>query len=264
MKTGFALLTLLVAMVIAGPWLTNYSSFEIDLEAQNIPPGARFWMGSDDLGRDLFTRICYGGRISLFVGTVAALIDLGLGVLWGGVAGYRGGRLDSFLMRTADLLYALPFLLLASLLILLIGAGTLSLILALVMIGWIPLARMVRTEVMRLREMEFVQAAEVLGASPARILFRHILPNAMGTILVGLTLSVPSAIFAEAFLSFLGLGIQPPMASWGSLVHEGISAMTYYPWRFLFPVVFIVLTILAFNLIAEGLRQRYALQEVNL
>lgn len=258
MKMGLALLSAILFLALFGPIISGYGFDEIHLELQNTPPGSTFWLGSDDLGRDLFTRICYGARISLFVGCAAAVIDLAVGILWGGIAGYFGARADRVLMGVADILYSIPYLLFVILFLVYLGPGIGSLLISLSLIGWIPMARIVRGQVMQLRNQEFVYAAIAYGASTPRILCNHILPNALGPILVTLTLTIPSAIFAEALLSFVGLGVPPPSASWGTLVSEGIWAMTYYPWRFFFPALFLIATVFAFNRIAEGLRHASA------
>lgn len=254
LKYGLCLLGIIFLFTCAGPLISGYRYDEIHLTMTNSPPSSKFWFGTDDLGRDIFTRVWYGARISLCVGICAALFDLLIGILWGGIAGFRGGRTDEIMMRFADILYSLPYLLVVILLIVVVGSGLLSMILALVLIGWITMARMVRGQVLLLKEMEYVLAARALGAGFWRILFKHLIPNASGPILVTLTLTIPSAIFAEAFLSFLGLGIQAPIASWGTMASESIAALQYYPWRLFFPSFFISLTMLSFHMIGEGAR----------
>lgn len=255
---GLIILSMILVMSLVGPWLSGYSYDAIHLSAKNHPPSAQFWFGTDDLGRDLFTRICYGARISLLVGLSAALIDLLIGLAWGGVAGYLGGKVDESMMRLADIFYSLPYMLVVILLGVVLGSGLLSILMAITFFGWITMARIVRGQTLLLKEMDYVLAAQALGASPARILFIHILPNARGPILITLTMTIPSAIFAEAFLSFLGLGIQAPMASWGTLANEGLPAMQFYPWRLFIPAFFISITLLAFNLIGETLKEIFA------
>lgn len=256
-------LAFLACMALVGPWISGYSYYEIDLVKKNQPPGSEFWFGSDDLGRDIFTRVWHGARISLFVGLSAACIDMAIGVLFGGIAAFCGGRIDTLLMRTADILYSLPYLLVAILLLVVLGPGLVSILIAMTIIGWITMARIVRGQVLQIKQLDYVLAAEALGASSSRILFRHILPNAIGPIIVTLTLSVPSAIFVEAFLSFLGLGVQPPLASWGTLASEGLPAMSYYPWRLFFPALLISLSILFLNLIGDGLRDAFDVKEIH-
>jgi oligopeptide transport system permease protein len=251
---GLAVLFAMVLMALLGPHLNTFTYYEIDLVHKNLPPSTTYWFGTDDLGRDVFTRVWYGARISLTIGLTAALIDMVLGVLWGSIAGLIGGRLDAFMMRVADILYALPYLLVVILLTVVIGSGLFPLIVAMTVIGWINMARIVRGQILQLKTQEFVLSATALGASFWRILFKHLIPNALGPIIVTLTLTIPTAIFVEAFLSFLGLGVQAPIASWGTMASEGLSAMKYYPWRLFFPAFFISLTMLAFNLVGDRLR----------
>lgn len=255
---GFIILTLIILMAVVGPWISGHTYFDTHLELKNQPPSAQFWFGTDDLGRDIFTRVWYGARISLFVGVAAAIIDMVLGILWGGIAGFSGGKLDELMMRIADILYSLPYLLMVILLMVVIGPGLFTIILAMTVIGWITMARIVRGQILQIKQMEYVLAAKALGASSSRILFRHLLPNAMGPIIVTLTLTVPSAIFTEAFLSFLGLGVQAPAASWGTMASDGLPALHYYPWRLFFPALFICVTMMAFNLVSEGLRDAFS------
>jgi oligopeptide transport system permease protein len=254
---GLLLFLCIFLFAIVGPWLSGYSYDEIHLDLANHPPGPRFWFGSDDLGRDLFTRVCFGARISLFVGISAAFIDMGIGILWGALAGFAGGKLDHFMMRLADILYSLPYLLVVILLLVISGPGLFALIVAMALLGWINMARIVRGQVMQIKQQDFVLAAISLGAKPRQVLFRHILPNAVGPIIVTVTMTIPSAIFAEAFLSFLGLGVQAPIASWGTMASEGFAVLSYYPWPLFFPALFISSTILAFNLIGDGLSEAF-------
>lgn len=256
-RLGVALLAPILLLLVMGPLLTGYRYDEIHLISKNHPPSTQFWFGTDDLGRDVFTRICYGARISLSIGLLAAFLDLCLGLIWGGIAGLVGGRLDEIMMRCADILYSLPYLLVVILLTVVLDPGIVSLLIAMTLTGWITMARIVRGQMLLLREMDFTLAAKALGASQARILFIHLLPNALGPILVTLTLTIPSAIFAEAFLSFLGLGIQAPLASWGTMANEGLTALQFYPWRLFFPALLISQTMLAFHLIGEGLKATF-------
>lgn len=253
---GCILLTMITLLAIIGPMLSGYTYFDIDLARQNEPPSELHWFGTDDLGRDMFTRAWYGARISLFVGVVAAIIDLFIGVFWGSVAAFAHPRVDDFMMRIADIIYALPYLLIVILLLVVLGPGLLSIILAMTAIGWITMARIVRGQILQIKQQEYIAAARALGASFWRILFRHLLPNALGPILVTLTLTIPTAIFTEAFLSFLGLGVQAPIASWGTMANEGLTAMLFYPWRLFVPATLISITMFAFYLVGEGLRDR--------
>ncbi len=251
---GMIFLLFLAFFAICGPFLSNYSYYETNLALKNHSPSNRYWFGTDDLGRDVFTRTCWGARISLFIGVTAAIIDLFIGVLWGGLAAHIGGKIDIFLMRIADILFALPYLLVVIMLMVVMGSGLFPIIVALTFTGWIGMARIVRGQILQLKEQEYILAATALGASSSRVLFTHLIPNAMGPIIVTMTLTIPTAIFTEAFLSFLGLGVQAPMASWGTMASDGLPAMRYYPWRLFFPAAFISFTMLALNLVGDGLR----------
>lgn len=251
---GLVLLSVLIFMAIFGPYMTEYDYKQNDLANKNQPPSAEHWFGTDDLGRDVFTRTWEGARISIFIGVAAAVIDLFIGVIWGGIAGYKGGRTDEFMMRFADILAGIPYLLLVILLMVVMGQGLGTMIIAMTITGWINMSRIVRGQVLSLKSQEYVLAAKTLGANTTRIMSRHLIPNSMGPILVTMTLTVPSAIFTEAFLSFLGLGLTPPLASWGTMASDGLPALRYYPWRLFFPATFICLTIFAFNVVGDGLR----------
>ncbi|ANY72159.1 MULTISPECIES: ABC transporter permease [Paenibacillus] len=252
--TGLVVMILIVIMAIIGPMISNYDYETNDLMNTNAPPSAEHWFGTDDLGRDVFVRTWMGARISLTVGLAAAAIDLMIGVIYGGIMGYFGGRVDEFMNKFAEILYSIPYLLVTILLLVVFEPSLGTIILALTITGWINMSWIVRGEIMQLKNREFVLASRSMGASAPRLLFRHLIPNAMGPIIVTLTLSVPSAIFSEAFLSFLGLGVQAPVASWGSMINDALSGWMYYPWRMLFPALFISLTMLAFNIFGDGLR----------
>lgn len=251
---GVILLIALIVMAAIGPLLVDYDYATNDLTNTNKPPSSEHWFGTDDLGRDVFARTWEGARISLFIGVAAALIDFTIGVLWGGIAGYKGGRIDEIMMRTADVLWAVPYLLLVILLMVVLGQSLGTMILAMTITGWINMARIVRGQVISLKGQEYVLASRTLGADLPRIMGRHLIPNTMGPILVTVTLTVPGAIFTESFLSYLGLGLTPPLASWGTMAADGLPAIKYYPWRLFFPATFICLTIFAFNVIGDGLR----------
>jgi oligopeptide transport system permease protein len=256
-KWGLWILLILIGMALVGPLLSPYTYYETHLPLKNSPPSAAFWFGSDELGRDLFTRIWWGARISLFVGITAAFIDLVVGVVYGSLAGLWGHKTDELLMRIADVVYSIPSLLIVILLTVAMGPGLFTIIIALTLTGWIPMARIVRGQILQLKEHDFVFAAYALGASKWRILFRHLLPNAIGPIITTMTFTIPTAIFTEAFLSFMGLGIQAPIASWGTMAHDGLSALRYFPWRLFFPALFISLTMLCFNLVGDGIRDAF-------
>jgi oligopeptide transport system permease protein len=254
---GLFILGTILFMAIIGPFLSSYTYYETQLALKNEPPNSKFWFGTDELGRDLFTRCWWGARISLFVGITASLVDLVIGVLFGTLAALLGGKTEEWMMRFADILYAIPYLLVVILLMVIIGSGIMTIILALTITGWINMARIVRSQTLQIKQQDYVKAAFALGASKRRVLQRHLIPNAMGPILVTLTLTIPSAIFAEAFLSFLGLGVQAPIASWGTMANDGLPALRYYPWRLFFPAAFISLTMLSFNLLGDALRDAF-------
>ncbi len=236
--TGAVVLIVVVLVTLLAPWLTPYTFDQQNLAGQLQPPSWRHPFGTDLAGRDVLTRTLYGGRLSLAVGLVATLVSLVIGVTWGAVAGYRGGRTDSLMMRFVDLLYSLPFMFFVILLVAYFGRHLVLLFLALGAVQWLTMSRIVRGQMMQLRGEEFVQAIRALGAEPSRILFRHMVPNLLGPIIVYATLTVPAVMLEEAFLSFLGLGVQPPNASWGLLAAEGASAITALNtawWLILFP-----------------------------
>lgn len=240
---------------LIGPWLSPYTASELHLPFKNQPPSSLFWLGSDELGRDLFTRLCYGGRLSLTVACMATLIDFTIGVLWGAIAAYTGGKREEILMRLCDILHAIPFLLIVIVCNVLFGPGFGTVLLSITITGWTHMARIVRGQVLQLKQLDYILAARSLGMSFPRLLFRHLLPNALGPILASAALTIPSAIFAESFLSFLGLGIQAPAASWGTMVNDGLSALSYYPWRLLIPACAITVTMLSFNLLGNSMRK---------
>lgn len=252
---GLIFLVLLVIMAIMGPMISPHSVTQTAFANQNQPPSKEHWFGTDDLGRDVFTRTWYGARISLFVGVMAALIDFIIGVIYGGVAGYKGGRTDNVMMRIVEVLYGLPYLLVVILLMVVMGPGLSTIILALSVTGWIGMARIVRGQVLQIKNYEFVLASKTFGTKTARIIKKNLLPNTMGPIIVQMTLTVPTAIFAEAFLSFLGLGVQAPFASWGVMANDGLSSiLSGYWWRLFFPAFFISITMFAFNVLGDGLQ----------
>lgn len=254
---GSFFLTFLIIMALIGPYLNSYTYFETHLELKNNPPSKMFWFGSDELGRDIFTRIWWGARISLSIGIIAALIDVIIGVIWGSLAAYFRGIVDEIMMRICDILYSIPYLLIVILLLVIMGPGFLTIIIALTVTGWINMARIIRSQTLQILECDFIQAAHSIGASKKRIIFRHLIPNTFGTIITTMTLTIPVAIFTETFLSFLGLGIQAPVASWGVMVNDSLSALRYYPWRLTFPAIMITLTMLSFNLFGDGLRDAF-------
>jgi len=250
---GVVALIIIALLAIFVPFLSPYSYRE-QLGIYNSPPSASNWFGTDDLGRDVFVRVWQGARISLFIGITAAIIDLIIGVLWGSISGLAGGRLDNIMMRIADVLSAVPYLLVVIILLVVLEPGLLPMIIALSITGWINMARIVRGEVLSIKNQEYVLAARTLGANTWHLIKKHLVPNALGAILVTMTLTIPTAIFTESFLSYLGLGVPAPSASWGTMASEGNKALTSAPWRLFFPAFFISLTIFAFNAVGDGLR----------
>ncbi|NGQ94652.1 ABC transporter permease [Brevibacillus sp. SYP-B805] len=252
---GLFLIVGLVVMAIIGPMISGYTYHGIDFKAKNLRWSAEHWFGTDTSGRDLFTRAWYGARISLFIGVMAALIDFVIGVIYGGISGFKGGRVDNIMMRIAEVLYGVPYLLMVILLMVVMGQGLWTIIIAMTLTGWIPMARLVRGQVLQLKEQEYVQAALALGASTGWILRKHIIPNTMGPILVNITLTVPTAIFAEATLSFLGLGVPAPQASWGTMANDAlVSLLVGNTYQLFIPGFLISLAMFAFNVFGDGLR----------
>lgn len=239
--------------------LDNAKKVEITASGKVLTPVDRvhnktYILGTDNLGRDMFIRILHGGRISLIVGFVAAFVNFIIGVLYGGISGYVGGRTDNIMMRIVDVINAIPTLLYVILLMVVMGSGMMPIIVALSITYWLSMARLVRGQVLGLKEQEFVLAAQSLGASTKRIMLRHLIPNMMGPIMVSATMQIPSAIFTEAFLSFVGLGVSAPQASWGSLCNDALLTYLTYPYQLFLPAFAISITILAFNLFSDGLR----------
>ena len=249
---------LLLGLMVLGALMTPLIA-PYDYEVQNLdlgatPPSAAHWLGTDIFGRDLLTQILYGGRISLAVGFVATAVALVIGVSWGAIAGYFGGRIDSIMMRFVDIVYALPFMIFIILLMVVFGRNIVLLFVAIGAVEWLTMARIMRTQVQNLKQQEFVEAAVSLGLSPSSIIFKHILPNAIGPIIVYTTLTIPSVMLLEAFLSFLGLGIQPPQTSWGLLISYGSETMEEYPWLLIFPGLALTITLFSLNFLGDGLR----------
>ncbi|MFS0750307.1 ABC transporter permease [Oceanobacillus sp. 1P07AA] len=252
---GLIFLVLLTVMAIFGPMISPYEVNKQDLPNQYQPPSSEHWFGTDSAGRDVFTRTWYGARISLFVGLMAALIDVTVGIIWGGISGYKGGRTDNVMMRIIEILYGLPYLLVVILLLVVLGPSLGTIILALTITGWVGMARIVRGQVLQIKNYEFVLASRAFGTKSSRIIRRNLLPNTMGPIIVQMTLTVPSAIFAEAFLSFIGLGIQAPFASWGVMANDSLGAiLSGNWWTLFFPAFFISFTMFAFNVLGDGLQ----------
>jgi len=251
---GGGVLLFMVVVALLTPWLAPYSYEAQNLDLGATPPSVAHWLGTDIFGRDLLTQIMYGGRISLAVGFIATAVALLIGVTWGAVAGYVGGRVDAIMMRLVDILYALPFMIFIVLLMVVFGRNILLLFLAIGAVEWLTMARIMRSQVQSLRQQEFVEAAVSVGLSPAAIIRKHVVPNALGPIIVYTTLTIPSVMLLEAFLSFLGLGIQPPATSWGLLISYGAETMEEYPWLLIFPGCALTLTLFSLNFLGDGLR----------
>ena len=251
---GLAVLIILIVSSILTPWIAPYSYEAQDLDLGATAPSLNHWLGTDIFGRDMLTRIMYGGRVSLMVGFIATAVALIIGILWGAVAGFFGGKVDAVMMRIVDILYALPFMIFIVLLMVVFGRNILLLFLAIGAVEWLTMARIVRGQVMALRNQEFVEAAHSLGLSQWSIIRRHIIPNTLGPVIVYTTLTIPSVMLLEAFLSFLGLGIQPPESSWGLLINYGVETMEEYPWLLIFPGIALSLTLFALNFLGDGLR----------
>jgi oligopeptide transport system permease protein len=252
--TGLFLLLGIGLACVAGPWISPHTFYGQDLFNTNAPPGRAHWLGTDELGRDMLTRILIGGRISFAVALAATLVSLVIGVTYGGISGFVGGRVDDVMMRVVDVLYALPFTLFVILLITVFERNVLLLFVAIGAVEWLTMARIVRGQVLGLCRQEFIEACRVLGYGRMRILFRHLLPNVLGTVIVYITLTIPGVMLLEAFLSFLGLGVQPPMASWGSLIKDGVAQMEDFPWQLVAPAGALTLTLFALNFLGDGLR----------
>ncbi len=251
---GLVTLVIMAVLSILTPWIAPYAYEEQNLALGATPPSWEHWFGTDIFGRDQFTRVLYGSRISLMVGMIATTVALVIGVTWGTVAGYVGGRLDNFMMRVVDILYALPFTIFIILLTVVFGRSMLLLFLAIGAVEWLTMARIVRGQVLSVRRQEFVEAAISMGLKRSRIMARHVAPNILGPIIVYTTLTIPGVILLESFLSFLGLGVQPPQSSWGSLISAGVETMEVYPWLLIFPALFLSLTLFSLNFLGDGLR----------
>ncbi len=257
LRIGLVLLALLVALVMLGPGFSDFDPEKIHWDDMAIAPDGQYWFGTDVMGRDLFIRTLLGGQVSLMVGLLATLVSVLIGVLYGMIAGFYGGRVDAIMMRLVDVLYALPFLFLVILLLVFFGQNMWLLFAAIGAYLWLDMARIVRGQTLVLKQQAFVESAQAIGQKQPAILFKHIMPNLIGVVVVYATLTVPQVIMIESFLSFLGLGIQEPMTSWGALVNEGASYMEMAPWSLLFPALFLSLTLVGFNLVGDGLRDRW-------
>ena len=250
------IMSLMVLLVIFGPMLLPWEADYTDWDHTSSPPSleTRHWFGTDAVGRDILVRTLEGGRISLLVGLVATLVSLAIGVTYGAVAGYYGGMTDRVMMRIVDIIYALPFMFFVILLMVVFGRHILLIFVAIGAVNWLDMARIVRGQTLSLKNMEFVEAARACGVDHHSIIKRHIIPNLLGVVIVYVTLTIPQVILVESFLSFLGLGVQEPMSSWGALVNDGAQDMESAPWTLVFPAAFLTVTLYCFNYIGDGMR----------
>ena len=251
---GGIILLILIFLAIFAPWIAPHSYSYQNLELGAQPPSGNFLLGTDTLGRDLFSRILYGARVSLLVGFVATGVALVIGVSWGIIAGYFGGRIDSIMMRIVDVLYGLPFIIFIILLMVIFGRNIWLLFGAIGAVEWLTMARIVRGQVLTIKNQEYVLAAQAMGVSNIQMFRKHIFPNILGPIAVYATLTIPQVMLLEAFLSFLGLGIQPPMSSWGTLIRYGVESMEEYSWLLIYPGITFTITLFALNFFGDGLR----------
>jgi oligopeptide transport system permease protein len=255
MAVTSAIILILIALAsFTGPLFLRQSYETQNLQLGAVAPGAGHWLGTDTLGRDLFVRILYGGRVSMSVGFCATAVALTIGVFYGAISGFLGGKVDMLMMRVVDIIFALPFTVFVILLMVFFGRKFVLLFVAIGAVQWLTMARIVRGQVLSLRRQEFIEAAQGLGLSKPRIIFRHMIPNALGPIIVYATLTVPAVMLLEAFLSFLGLGVQPPMSSWGVLIKEGAEVMEEFPWLLIFPGLVLALALFSLNFLGDGLR----------
>lgn len=252
--SGLIFLIIMSLAAVFGPMLIPYTYDGMDIAIQNQGPSVSHWFGTDKFGRDIFVRTLYGAQISLLIGFVAALLNGIIGVLYGGIAGFLGGKIDMIMMRVVDVITSVPSLLYIILIMMYLGNNVQSILIALCLTYWTGTARQVRSQILTLKHQDFVLASKVIGESKFQILINHLIPNCMGPIIVTVTFLIPSAIFQEAFLSFLGIGIQVPMASWGTLANDAIPALFTQPYQMFFPVLAISLTMLSLNFIGDGLR----------
>jgi len=258
-------LAIITLMALFAPYLSRYAYDAIDYDLVSCAPswwpgdaacsaGGTHWFGTDAVGRDLFVRVLYGARVSLAVGVVATLVSLVIGVLYGATAGYLGGRVDAVMMRAVDILYSLPFIFFVIILMVMFDRNFILLFVAIGAVVWLTMARIVRGQTLSAKQKEYIEAARAAGVSPFAIITRHIIPNVVGPVVVYVTLTVPDVILTESFLSFLGLGIQEPLTSWGVLISDGANTMESAPWLLVFPALFMAVTLFCFNFIGDGLR----------
>lgn len=250
---GAILLVLVSIIIIFGPTITGYDYSEMVFENKNLTPSSQHFFGTDDAGRDIFTRVAIGGRVSIMIGVACTVVMFLIGSILGALAGFKGGMVDDFIMRCVEIIGSLPYLVVVILISLVMGRSVFSLILAMTIMSWGGTTRLVRGQILQIKNMEYVMAAKALGADTKRIITKHLLPNAMGVIMVSVTFSIPGFIFGEAFLSYIGIGIQPPQTSWGALASAAQQQLMFNPYQLFFPCLMIVTTMMAFQLIGDGL-----------
>jgi len=251
---GSIYILIIIFLALITPFIAPYDYAYQNLELGPSPPSPEHWLGTDTLGRDLLTRMMYGSRVSLMVGFLATIVALTIGVTWGTVAGFAGGKTDTIMMRIVDVLYGIPFIIFVILLMVIFGRNLILLFMAIGAVEWLTMARIVRSQVMSLSKQEFILAAEAMGVSKASIIYKHLIPNTIGPVIVYATLTVPQIMLLEAFLSFLGLGVQAPLSSWGLLIRDGAVSMEEYWWLLIFPSLAFSLTLFSLNFIGDGLR----------
>ena len=251
---SMGILILIILFCVFAPFVLPYKFDFQNYDILDKKPFGNHWFGTDNLGRDMLANVAVGGRISLLIGFVGTAIELIVGCVYGGICGYFGGRVDMIMMRIVEVITSIPYLIIVILLLLVLPKGVLTLILALCITGWVGIARLIRGQVMQLKSSEYIMAASALGASSSRIIAKHLIPNTIGIIIVYMSMDIPGFIFDEAFLSFLGLGVQSPNTSWGVLVFAGQAQITNHPHELIFPALAVCITILAFNLLGDGLR----------
>ena len=251
---GFVVILLIALLAAFAPLFSKYDAYTNNLLERHMPISKEHIFGTDALGRDIWCRIWVGARVSLLIGFSAAIIESVVGVIIGGISGYLGGKADLIIMRIVEIMSAIPNMIFIILIMVIVGQGIPPLILSFAVTGWLGMARLVRGQVLHLKELEFVMVAKTMGANAGRIIFRHLIPNTIGVIIVSLTMSIPQAIFTEAFLSFIGIGVKPPTPSWGVLASDGATVLRAYPSELLIPALLICLTMLSLNLLGDGLR----------
>ena len=251
---GAVVLLIIVVASIFGPILSSYTYDQINLDRTSEPPSWDHWFGTDQLGRDILVRSLIGGRISLMVGLVATSVSFVIGVTYGAISGYFGGYVDELMTRVVDIIYSLPYLFLVIVLLAFFTKSIFMLFFVLGGVSWLTMARIVRGQVLSIKNQEFIEAARAVGVETPMIIFRHIVPNTLGPVIVYTTLTIPNAMLSEAFLSFLGLGVQAPLASWGTMVNEGVEAISVYPWQLIFPGLMMAITLFSLNFLGDGLR----------